>query len=228
MVERTKSAPSHDMNQDNVNKRPLNKRQRSSFLEEDSPRGTDYISKRSISVRRSIEDDEENQRLLETSSATDIADRELNSSSSHGSSNEDLTSHEIKVQLIVDEIDHLGFGRYQWQLFFVCGTGWLLDLLWAHALGVAMPSIQKELGFTDQQYGYLSTGFSIGMTIGALSWGILLDIVGRRAAFNYTVAISSAFGICMGFANSYPLLVFLACGVGIGVGMFLIYYEARD
>lgn len=125
---------------------------------------------------------------------------------------------ERKTELVTDQIDRLGFASYQWKLFFVCGSGWLLDLLWAHAFGLAMPAIQQELGFSETQYGYLSTGFSLGMTLGALTWGILVDIVGRRAAFNYTVAISSCFGLCIGFANSYALLIFLATGIGFGVG----------
>ncbi|CCG84278.1 protein of unknown function [Taphrina deformans PYCC 5710] len=128
------------------------------------------------------------------------------------------SAYERKIDLVTQEIDNLGFGRYQWGLFIVCGSGWLLDLLWAHAFGLAMPAIQHELGISERQYGYLSTGFSLGMTLGALTWGILLDTLGRRAAFNYTVAISSVFGICTGFVNSYALLVFLASGVGFGVG----------
>lgn len=128
------------------------------------------------------------------------------------------SAYERKTDLVVAEIERLGFANYQWKLFFVCGSGWLLDLLWAHAFGLAMPAIQHELGFNESQYGYLSTGFSIGMTLGALTWGLLLDIVGRRAAFNYTVAISSVFGICTGFASNYPLLICLVTGIGFGVG----------
>ncbi|BFZ55013.1 hypothetical protein PYCC9005_002051 [Savitreella phatthalungensis] len=126
--------------------------------------------------------------------------------------------YDKKSDLVTAELNRIGFGRYQWGLFVVCGSGWVLDLLWAQAFGLALPAIQKELKFSEKQYGYLSTGFSIGLTLGALTWGILLDTLGRKPAFNYTVAISSAFGLLTGFVSSYPLLILLATGVGFGVG----------
>ena len=36
--------------------------------------------------------------------------------------------------------------------------------------------------------------FSAGLTVGAFTWGILVDIIGRRWAFNLTVGIVAAFG----------------------------------
>lgn len=145
-------------------------------------------------------------RLTTTSSSQDVSDKEPRS------------AFDKKTDLLNDEIDRLGFGRYQWGLFIVCGSGWVLDLLWAQAFGLALPQIQRELRFSEAQYGWLSTGFSIGLTLGALTWGILLDTIGRRPAFNYTVAISSVFGAMTGFVSSYPLLILLAAGVGFGVG----------
>lgn len=36
--------------------------------------------------------------------------------------------------------------------------------------------------------------FSAGLTVGAFTWGILVDIIGRRWAFNLTVGIVAVFG----------------------------------
>ena len=38
------------------------------------------------------------------------------------------------------------------------------------------------------------TVFSAGLTVGAFTWGILVDIIGRRWAFNLTVGIVAVFG----------------------------------
>lgn len=40
----------------------------------------------------------------------------------------------------------------------------------------------------------LSPVFSAGLTVGAFVWGILVDIIGRRWAFNLTVGIVAVFG----------------------------------
>lgn len=37
---------------------------------------------------------------------------------------------------IIDIADRIGFGRYQWQLFALCGLGWLADSeIWLHTPG---------------------------------------------------------------------------------------------
>lgn len=53
---------------------------------------------------------------------------------------------------------------------------------------------------------------------GAFAWGVLVDIVGRKWAFNMTVLISSVFGLCLGVSNSYTTLLALAAFVGFSMG----------
>jgi MFS family permease len=55
------------------------------------------------------------------------------------------------------------------------------------------------LCFPDAQYGDIFSIFSAGLTVGAFTWGILVDIIGRRWAFNLTVAIVAAFGMASPF-----------------------------
>lgn len=35
----------------------------------------------------------------------------------------------------------------QWYIFFLCGFGYLLDLMYAQAFGLVTPALQNELGF---------------------------------------------------------------------------------
>lgn len=46
----------------------------------------------------------------------------------------------------------------------------------------------------DDQIGNLSTAFNVGLTTGAFTWGILVDLVGRKWCFNLTCLIASIFG----------------------------------
>ncbi|KAF2682178.1 MFS general substrate transporter [Lentithecium fluviatile CBS 122367] len=78
--------------------------------------------------------------------------------------------------------------------------------------------MQQELGFGDDRTGKLFTAFSCGLTPGALIWGILVDIVGRRWAFNLTVLISSIFGLCLAIPDSYSSILVITSFVGFGVG----------
>lgn len=131
---------------------------------------------------------------------------------------EGLTIYEKKALLVNRELDAQGMGRYQWTVFFLCSFGYMLDLLWAQAFGLVVTPMQNEFGFGDTELGNIFTSFSAGLTAGAFVWGILVDIIGRTAAFNYTVLISSVFGICLGAPNSYNAVIVLTAFVGIGIG----------
>ena len=121
-------------------------------------------------------------------------------------------------------------------IWAICGTGLWLDVAWYAIFSYAAPSMQRELGYSDKEYGNLFSSFSAGTMIGAAVWGILVDIlgrwrrilyrsmplnmfgIGRRVAFLGTCLIAGAFGICLGALSSYPsVLVFVAL-IGFGVG----------
>lgn len=51
--------------------------------------------------------------------------------------------------------------------------------MWAQAFGLAIPNLQRELGFSDKEYGNLGSSFSAGVTAGAFVWGVLVDVIGR-------------------------------------------------
>jgi MFS family permease len=138
---------------------------------------------------------------------------DLTSERSEGSS-----LYDKKCILINREIDAMGMGRYQWSLWALCGFGYMIDLMWAQAFGLVLSPMQQELGFGDDQTGNLSTAFSAGLTAGAFVWGVLVDVIGRQWAFNLTVFIASAFGLCIGAPSSYNAILVLTAFTGFGVG----------
>jgi sugar phosphate permease len=87
--------------------------------------------------------------------------------------------------LINREIDAQGMGRYQWYIWGLCGFGYLLDLLWAHAFGLVLSPLQQELGFGNDRSGNISTSFHAGLTAGAFVWGFLSDVVGETMNSRY-------------------------------------------
>ncbi|KAI9722246.1 MAG: hypothetical protein M1812_001718 [Candelaria pacifica] len=151
---------------------------------------------------------------------------------------EGLTLYEKKSLLVNRELDAMGMGKYQWYIFFLCGFGYLVDLLWAQVFGLVTAPLQQEIGFPgesyqllfdghrgpgadlleDAQLGNISTCFAAGLTAGAGFWGILVDIVGRRWAFNLTVLISSVFGLCLAAPSTYTGILVLTAFVGFGIG----------
>ncbi len=64
---------------------------------------------------------------------------------------EGLTLYEKKALLVNRELDSHGMGKYQWYIFFLCGFGYLVDLLYAQAFGLVEPAIQQEFGFGSSE-----------------------------------------------------------------------------
>jgi MFS family permease len=128
------------------------------------------------------------------------------------------TLYDRKCILINREIDAMGMGRYQWSLWALCGLGYMIDLMWAQAFGLVLSPMQQELGFAVDQTGNLSIAFSSGLTAGAFVWGVLVDVIGRQWAFNLTVFIASAFGLCIGAPSTYSAILVLTAFTGFGVG----------
>jgi len=150
------------------------------------------------------------------SATTDNADKE--SSKSLAEQLEGLSLYEKKCILIDREIDLMGMGRYQWSIWTLCGLGYLIDLMWAQAFGLVLSPMQQELGFGPNQTGKLSTAFSVGLTAGAFAWGILIDVFGRRWAFNLTVLVACVFGTSIAIPSTYNSILVLTALTGFGVG----------
>ncbi|KAI9814410.1 MAG: hypothetical protein M1827_003266 [Pycnora praestabilis] len=129
-----------------------------------------------------------------------------------------LSLYEKKSILVNRELDSMGMGKYQWYIFFLCGFGYFIDLLWANVFGLVASPLQQELGFGDDQLGNIFTSFSAGLCAGAGFWGVLVDIVGRQWAFNLTVLVSSVFGLCLAAPSNYDGILVLTAFVGFGIG----------
>ncbi|KAL8903965.1 MAG: hypothetical protein Q9207_003580 [Kuettlingeria erythrocarpa] len=129
-----------------------------------------------------------------------------------------LTLYEKKALLVNRELDSHGMGKYQWCIFFLCGMGYMIDLLYAQAFGLIAPALQQELGFSTPALGNIFSSFNAGLCAGAFVWGVLVDIIGRQYAFNCTVLITSVFGLCLGAPSNYNGILVLTAFVGFGVG----------
>ncbi|KAI0789718.1 major facilitator superfamily domain-containing protein [Abortiporus biennis] len=115
-------------------------------------------------------------------------------------------------------IDRIGMGSYQWTLLSLCGFGWLADNMWIQAVAVILPRVQQQFGISDSRIGLLSSSMFGGMMFGAVGWGTCSDLLGRTAAFNATLFLTSLFGILASFANSFPSLCIVLFFLGSAVG----------
>ncbi|KAJ3994421.1 MFS general substrate transporter [Lentinula boryana] len=124
-------------------------------------------------------------------------------------------AYEAKTELILT-LFRIGFGRYQWQLFILTGLGWAADDIWLQGVAIILPQIELELKPVRVEYATMA--LYAGLILGASTWGVLADLIGRRLSFNITLFIAGVFGIAAGGANSFTSLAALIACLGFGVG----------
>ncbi|KAL7942111.1 MFS general substrate transporter [Trichoderma barbatum] len=128
------------------------------------------------------------------------------------------TDYEIKSKLINKAIQDIGMGRYNWQLFILCGFGWFADNLWLQGVSLTLPSLSAEFEIPEKTVRYTTSACFVGLSLGSFLWGIGSDLFGRRIAFNMTLLITSIFGILAAYARSWGGVCFLYAAFGFGVG----------
>ena len=114
-----------------------------------------------------------------------------------GTAIQPMTTFEKKAALINAEMDKFGFGKYQICIWFLCGFGYFLDLAWAQGVGLIATAVWQEMDVSAARTADLFSCSNAGLALGAFSWGILIDIIGRKWAFNLTCLITSVFGLLL-------------------------------
>jgi MFS transporter, ACS family, hexuronate transporter len=74
-------------------------------------------------------------------------------------------------------------GRYRWVICALLFFATTINYVDRGVLGVLAPSLQKEIGWTDTQYGDINAAFSLAYAIGFLVLGRFIDRVGTRAGY---------------------------------------------
>lgn len=135
-----------------------------------------------------------------------------------GKQQQRFTDYELKSKLINKAIQDIGMGRYNWQLFLLCGFGWFADNLWMQGVSLILPSLSAEFGIAEKTVRYTTSALFLGLCFGSFFWGIGSDVMGRRLAFNCTLLITSIFGTLAAYASSWGMVCALVAALGFGVG----------
>jgi MFS family permease len=115
-------------------------------------------------------------------------------------------------------LESIGMGSYQWKLFTLCGLGWAADNMLFNVLAVIVTQITYEYQLEGLLANISTTAGYAGFAVGALAWGYLSDIIGRRTAFMYTFVITGVFCILAGFARGIVWVCLALAFMGFGFG----------
>ncbi|KAH6957719.1 major facilitator superfamily domain-containing protein [Ilyonectria sp. MPI-CAGE-AT-0026] len=127
----------------------------------------------------------------------------------------------LKMHLINDAIDEIGWTPYHLKLFFLNGFGYAVDSM--ITLFQSVIAAQAFLEFGQKGYANgLTIASYVGMLTGALFWGFGADIIGRKYSFNISLFICSISCIIAGSMPSWESLGVWVAFISFGAGGNLI------
>ncbi|XP_070536427.1 synaptic vesicle glycoprotein 2C-like [Ptychodera flava] len=115
-------------------------------------------------------------------------------------------------------LSEAGFGWFQWKLSSIIGLALAADAVEVYSMGYVIPSAEKDLCLDDMQKGWLGGMVFLGMLIGAILWGNLADVMGRRNTLICCLVVNAAFAFGSSFVQTFGIFVLCRLGAGIGIG----------
>ncbi|HEX2982647.1 MAG TPA: MFS transporter [Ignavibacteriales bacterium] len=102
-------------------------------------------------------------------------------------------------------------GRYRWSICALLFFATTINYIDRQVLGILAPVLEKEIGWTEVEYGYIVTAFQFAYALGLLGAGRLIDKYGAKLGYLVSIAIWSVAAMAHALAKT-PL--------GFGIARF--------
>jgi len=107
-------------------------------------------------------------------------------------------------------------GYYRWLICTLLFFATTINYVDRAVLGVLAPTLRTEIGWTDQEYGYISAAFTLAYAIGFIFAGWFIDRVGTRIGYSVYLTIWSIAAAAHAFARTTFGFGVARFGLGIG------------
>ncbi|MCA1624717.1 MAG: MFS transporter, partial [Acidobacteria bacterium] len=106
-----------------------------------------------------------------------------------------------------------GVGRYRWVICALLFFATTINYVDRQVLGILATPLQKELGWSESDYGFIATAFTGAYAVGLVVVGRLMDWLGTRKGFSLAIIFWSLAAMGHAFARS---------AFGFGVARFAL------
>ncbi|KAG8376297.1 hypothetical protein BUALT_Bualt09G0048600 [Buddleja alternifolia] len=119
----------------------------------------------------------------------------------------------------IDEaLSTLGFGNFHGMALFFAGIGWVTDAMELTLLSFIGAAVRSEWLLSPTQESLLSSSVFGGMFFGALFWGFISDVYGRRMGIRGVTITMFGAGLLSAFSQNYKSMIILRFFLGFGAG----------
>ncbi len=120
-----------------------------------------------------------------------------------------------------DQFAHLdasGVTREQWKIMFISGMGFFCDAYDLFIIGVVMNILKGEWHPSPLAVGLVTSTALLASALGAVLFGRVADMVGRKRIYGYEVLVLAAGDIASAFSPGIWWLIGFRIVLGIGIG----------
>ena len=107
-------------------------------------------------------------------------------------------------------------GRYRWVICALLFFATTINYMDRQVLGILAPTLQKEIGWSEADYGAIVSWFTLAYAFGYLFAGRLMDWVGTRIGFSISVVVWSISAMAHALAKSVGGFSIARFALGIG------------
>ncbi len=119
---------------------------------------------------------------------------------------------------VTSVIDQAKISGQQWVVLLVSLFTAMFDGYDTQGIAYVAPVMAKDLGFSPALLGPIFSAGLLGLTLGALFFGMLADKIGRKQAIIWPMAIFGVFSLATPLGHDVTTLVVLRLLAGFGLG----------
>lgn len=106
--------------------------------------------------------------------------------------------------------------NYRWLIVTLLFFATTINYLDHQIIGLLKPTLEKEFSWSETDFAYIVMAFTAAYALGLLSFGWLIDRIGTKAGYSWSVIIWSVAGMAHALARSVTGFSIARIGLGIG------------
>jgi MFS transporter, PHS family, inorganic phosphate transporter len=101
---------------------------------------------------------------------------------------------------------------------FISGMGFFTDAYDLFVIGIVVSLLKPEWNLSTSQVSWLNSSTLLASAVGAIVFGRVADMLGRKRIYGYEVLILAIGALASAFAPNYVFLLVCRVVLGIGIG----------
>lgn len=106
--------------------------------------------------------------------------------------------------------------NYRWLIVTLLFFATTINYLDRQIIGLLKPTLEREFSWSETDFAYIVMAFTAAYAVGLLSFGWLIDKIGTKAGYSWSVMVWSLAG--MGHALARSVSGFSIARIGLGIG----------